>query len=216
MSFLNTILKIVFPVNCLSCGKSGEDLCFQCIGSFPEAERESENWVFPIYDYRHPAVKKTIWLLKYKGKKTLTKVLAQILYARIVEELSDLSKMENFRESVLVPIPLTRARKIERGFNQAELMCKKLMKLDTDNIFRLETKSLIKIKKTEHQARILDRSKRLKNIIGTFGVKRPERIKGKNIILIDDVTTTGATLSEAKKVLKCSGAKKVIAFTIAH
>jgi predicted amidophosphoribosyltransferase len=85
-------------------------------------------------------------------------------------------------------------------------------------ILTLKNKILIKPKETEHQARIKDRRTRLKNIIGSFAVKDSEKnkIKNRNIILIDDITTTGATLTEAKKVLKQAGARKIIAFTVAH
>ena len=75
---------------------------------------------------------------------------------------------------------------------------------------------LIKIKETEHQANIKERKDRLKNLSGSFSVKNAEMIKSRNIILIDDVITTGATLSEARKTLKQFGAKKIIAFTVAH
>ena len=71
-------------------------------------------------------------------------------------------------------------------------------------------------KNTEHQARIKDRRARLKNLSGSFAVKNEGLIKNKNIILIDDITTTGATLAEAKKILKQAGVRKVIAFTVAH
>ncbi len=220
MSFLNTILDLIFPVNCISCGQRGSDLCPNCLAEAPEALRESEDWIFPFYDYRHPNIKKAVWMLKYNGKKRLAGVFGEVIYNRILEELSDLSQMENFLDPILVPIPLSDKRLRERGFNQAEMICKKLMKLDAGNNFELENKVLIKIKETEHQARIEDRGQRLKNIVGSFAIKgnqkNNERIKGRNIILIDDVTTTGATLNEAKKVLKHAGAKKVIAFTVAH
>ena len=85
---------------------------------------------------------------------------------------------------------------------------------------KLEKDFLIKPKETEHQARIENRKERLKNIQGSFAVKNTANninsIKNKNIILIDDITTTGATLAEARKVLKQAGARKVIAFTVAH
>ena len=124
--------------------------------------------------------------------------------------------MENFRDALLVPIPLSGSRLRERGFNQALLLCESLVALDNNQNFKLEKNVLIKPKETEHQAKIEDRQKRLKNIIGSFAVKNPELIQKKNIILIDDITTTGATLHEAKKILRAAGARKVIAFTIAH
>jgi ComF family protein len=216
MKLGNTILDIFFPVKCLLCGKNGADLCLECLLGSPEAERESAEWIFPLYDYRHPTIKKAIWLLKYKGKKRLAGIFAEVMYGRILEELADRMNLENFFHPLLIPIPLAPKRLRERGFNQTLLICKKLVELDTDKNFELQKNILIKPKDTEHQARIENRSIRLKNIIGSFTVKNPEVLKNRNIILIDDVTTTGATLLEAKKTLKQFGAKKVIAFTVAH
>ena len=227
MGFLNTItnsiLNVIFPLKCVSCGEKGKDFCAVCLSDAPPAERETANWIFPLYDYRHPPIKKALWLLKYDGKKRLAKIFAEILYEKIMEELSELSVMENFHEPLLIPIPLSPKRYRERGYNQAELICRELIKIshlrysvDMHNKFILEKNILIKPKETEHQARIKNRRERLENIIGSFSVKNGENIKNRNIILVDDITTTGATLAEARKILKQSGAKKIIAFTVAH
>ncbi len=219
MRFLNTILDICFPAKCVSCKKSGSDLCLECLKEARAAERESARWIFPLYDYRNPIIKKSLWLLKYKGRKGLANVFAKIVYEKILEELSELSIMENFIDPILVPIPLSSKRYRERGFNQAELICREIIKithLRHGVNMELEKNVLIKPKETEHQALIRERNVRLKNIVGSFAVKNNERIANRNIILIDDITTTGATLSEAKKILKQSGARKVIAFTVAH
>lgn len=247
MHFLNTILNIVFPAKCILCGKSGTDLCLDCLKQAPGAERESAKWIFPLYDYRHPAIKKSLWLLKYRGKKRLANIFAEIIYEKILEELSELNLMENFIEPILIPIPLSTKRYRERGYNQAELICRELIKIDKnarsshppplslrrasgiyeDSVntklnLSLEKNILIKIKETEHQARIKDRRIRLKNLSDSFAIRddRQNRskdlIKGRNIILIDDITTTGATLNEAKKALKRADARKIIAFTVAH
>ncbi len=215
MGFLNTIFNIVYPMNCLACGKSGSDLCPSCLSDSPQAERETEKWIFPLYDYRHPPIKKALWMLKYKGKTRLANIFAEVLHGRIMEELSDLSLMENFNDALLVPIPLSKKRYKERGYNQSELICKELLKIDQRS-FQLETKVLIKPTETEHQARIENRKQRLKNIVGSFAVTNAEQIQNRNIILIDDITTTGATLNEARKVLKKAGTRKIIAFTVAH
>ncbi|MDO8659286.1 MAG: hypothetical protein Q7K54_01670 [Candidatus Parcubacteria bacterium] len=234
MSFLNTIqnsiLNIIFPVKCLVCGKSGSDFCSDCLGDCPFAERETVKWIFPVYDYRHPPIKKALWLLKYNGKKRFAKIFAEILYEKIIEELSDLIMMENFTNIILIPIPLSKKRYRERGYNQAELICRELIKInnlrsadakalaDKHGVdMKLEKDILIKIKETKHQARIGNRRERLLNIIGSFAIKNEKLSFSKNnIILIDDITTTSATLNEARKVLKQNGAKKVIAFTVAH
>lgn len=219
-------MNIVFPVKCILCGKTGVDLCLECLSGAPGAERESAKWIFPLYDYRHPAIKKSLWLLKYKGKKRLANVFAEIIYEKILEELSDLSIMENFNNIILIPIPLSPKRYRERGFNQAQLLCEEIIKINnlrgdvgSGGInLSLENNVLTKPKETEHQVRIKDRRARLKNLSGSFTVKNEKTnfIKNRNIILIDDITTTGATLTEAKKVLKQAGARKVIAFTVAH
>jgi len=214
--FLNTILDIIFPVNCIACKEKGSLLCIKCLSSSPSAERESADWIFPIFDYRHPPIKKAIWLLKYKGKQKIAEIFAEVIYGRVLEELTDLYQFENFREPILIPIPLALKRQRERGFNQATLLCNELVRLDKNQNFILKTNILVKPKDTLHQAQIENRNDRLKNIIGSFMVKNAELIKNRNIILIDDVLTTGATLTEARKTLKQSGAKKVIAFTIAH
>jgi len=223
MPFLNTILNIVFPVKCVVCGTDGEDLCVPCLSDSPPAERESAKWIFPLYDYRHPPIKKALWMFKYKGKKRLARIFAKNMYEGILEELADLSVMENFQDPLLIPIPLSGKRRRERGYNQAELICQELMKENSPNsgiTFTLGKNILIKPQETEHQARIENRAQRMKNIVGSFDIKdkrkNGEKIKGRNIILIDDITTTGATLAEAKKVLKQAGVRKVIAFTVAH
>lgn len=222
MRFLNTILDIVFPAKCIMCGKTGMDLCGTCLGNIPMAERESAKWIFPLYDYRHPFIKKSLWLLKYSGKKRLANIFAETIYDKILEELSDLSMMENFHEAILIPIPLSPRRYHERGFNQAELICREIIRLakTRGEVFALANNILIKIKETEHQARIKNRNVRFKNLVGSFAIKNEKQnaksIKNRNIILVDDITTTGATLNEARKVLRQAGARKVIAFTVAH
>lgn len=219
MNILNTILDLIFPTKCISCGKNSYYLCKSCLSNSREAERQCPEWVFPIYDYRDILIKKSLWLLKYNGKRRLAELFAQSVYPRIIEELSDLAPLENFTKPILIPIPLSNKRFRERGFNQSELICKYLMKIDRENNqcnFELIDNVLIKPKETIHQAKIENRNERLKNLKGTFTVKNQELIKKRNIILIDDITTTGATLNEAKKILKENGANKIIAFTIAH
>lgn len=214
--FLDTILDVIFPSICISCKKRGPVLCLACILASPQAERESARWIFPLFDYRHPPMKKAIWFLKYRKKRNLAKVFAEVMYPRILEELSDLIKLNNFQEPILIPIPLSRKRERERGFNQSLLLSQNLIRLDKNLNFKLEKNILIKTKDTKHQAQIKNKNERLKNLFNSFKIKNEKVIIGKNIILIDDVTTTGATLNEAKKVLKEAGAKKIIAFTIAH
>jgi competence protein ComFC len=155
-------------------------------------------------------------MLKYHNRKGLAENLGAVLYARILPEYIDLLQFSHFKDPVLVPAPLSKKRYKERGYNQSELLARGILRADSDQIFSLDTTLVEKIHHTKNQAGITNRSIRLRNLSGAFQVTNPARVAGKNIILIDDVTTTGATLAELRKVLQQAGAKKVIAFTVAH
>jgi competence protein ComFC len=149
---------------------------------------------------------------------------------KIMEELSELSLLENFLDPILIPIPLSETRYRERGYNQAELVCRNIVKINRNHLSGGESENkniklemakdvLIKSKNTENQAGIKGRRNRLRNIKGAFSLRFSEGIKtlkDRNIILIDDITTTGATLREARKILREGGARRIIAFTVAH
>jgi predicted amidophosphoribosyltransferase len=84
------------------------------------------------------------------------------------------------------------------------------------NFIYWEKNNLKKIKNTTPQFKIKSKEDRKKNIEDSLKIKNPKKIKGKNILLFDDILTTGATLNEAKKVLKKAGAKKIVFMVIAH
>ena len=117
--------------------------------------------------------------------------------------------MKNY---LIIPIPLHKDRERQRGFNQAELIGKII-----GEILNLpaEKNILARHKKTESQAKMKNWEKRSENLADAFSLRSSEAIKNKNIILVDDVHTSGATISEAAKILKANGAKKIIALVIA-
>ena len=176
--------------------------------------RETENKsIYALFDYRDEVIRHMVWALKYRRNRRVAQTFAVLLYDFLIEEFSDLSVYSDFYKPILVPIPLYRKRFRERGFNQSELLAKELVKID--NFCVLDTNILQKIKNTPHQTN-LHRHKRLKNVIDSFGVKNPDTIKNRNLVVLDDVTTTGATLNEAKKILLKAGAKKVVCVAIGH
>ena len=112
----------------------------------------------------------------------------------------------------LVPVPLHPARRRERGFNQSRLLARDLARLR--NVEVLDG-CLIKTRNAPAQAglRAADRER---NVRSAYAVRRPGRIRGKTLVLVDDVTTTGATLRECARVLMAAGAKEVRAITLAQ
>jgi ComF family protein len=114
---------------------------------------------------------------------------------------------------LIVPVPLSKARFIERGFNQAELIAKLLAQKTK---MPMDTSSLVRLKHTQRHRPGMDKTARQRLVKEAFAVVSSEKIKGKTIILIDDVLTSGATASNCAKVLKENGALKVYVLTLAR
>lgn len=168
-----------------------------------------------LFDYKDPLIRQAIWELKYRGNRKIVALFAECLHEDLVLELSNRRLSENFNNPLLLPIPISRERKRSRGFNQSELLAEALAKKDCGNFFEVNCLLLWKIKDAESQTK-KNRAERLKNLNGCFAIKDPNKIHNRNIILLDDVTTTGATFEEARKTLLLAGAKKIYCVAVAH
>ncbi len=211
------ILNILFPTYCVSCNTKNTLLCKKCIQNIPPPESNTnDSEIISVFSYKNDIARNAIQFLKYKNGKDLGKIFAHSLYDIVLEELNEQNIFSNFNNPILIPIPLSKNKIKERGFNQSKIIAREMSFIDNNSSFTLATNVLYKIKDTLNQASIKNRQQRLQNLRGCFTVKNPNKIRNKNIILIDDVTTTGATIKEARKTLLASGAKKVIAFTVAH
>ena len=224
--FQNTLLNIVFPKFCLNCKKEGDYLCQDCQGltgileyRFCLCEKASRlikeekcnrcrrnrrlDGLYFALPYQNAIVKNLIRQFKYEP---FAQELADTITSLIINHFQLLGKeMKNFSEFLLIPVPLTRRRLRWRGFNQAEEISKKLAGfLDAS----LTNNVLMKIKETQHQVDLSGKD-RWENVKGVFAVSNREKIKNKNILLMDDVYTTGATMEECAKSLKENGARSV-------
>ncbi len=145
--------------------------------------------------------------------------MGEALYERTLEEISNIRIFGAGRPILIIPIPLSKTRMRERGYNQAELLAKAFIKNAEENVFELRTDILTKGKDTPPQARITNRNQRLQNIKGAFSFHKnfnPNEIQGRTIIVVDDITTTGGTLTEAMQMFEKAGAKKVVGCAVAH
>ena len=115
--------------------------------------------------------------------------------------------MFSTKKIVLIPVPLHAARRRERGFNQIEWVLESLtVEFKDGTLAEVAPRVLERTRATDPQTR-LPRKERIKNVVGAFEVANMSRVQNTNVFLIDDVTTTGATLLNAGKPLKKAGAK---------
>ncbi len=231
----NWFSDLIFPVRCIGCDKFGDYICrgclgtisikknFECIGCkrntpfgqtcFLCAKINHVNQLLIAADYKNPLIEKTLKFLKYRFIRDLERPLS-ILTKRYLKWLTLDKKFNVFEANpLLIPVPLHPRRFNWRGFNQSELLVK-----DIADTFQMEMAHDVieRTINTAPQADIKEREERLKNLNGIFKIKNGIKITGREILLIDDVCTTGATLNECAKVLRSNGASKVVALVIAR
>lgn len=234
-----TLLNILFPRQCLSCGKFGSYFCQACIPSL----KTSTTTICPMctklspFGMTHPycktrysldgltsvfrytgAIQKGIKTIKYRRVRDIVPELTSITMNAIQKDKSNnyvsIIRIFDTDKPIIIPIPLHKKRYKERWFNQSELLAKEISeKLHLE----MRTDLLHRIKFHTPQAE-LKKEDRLKNIKGAFSINPKSKIQMSNlsIILLDDVWTTGATLREAGNMLKRTGVKKVWGLTIAR
>ncbi|MGL4774482.1 MAG: ComF family protein [Clostridium sp.] len=192
-----SLTEIIYPKNekCIICdGEYVDGICSNCKGKILRCnDKES-------YGYYSGVLKELILKFKFHKDFQCGEILGEFL--------SEINIGEDINDYIVTWIPITKRVKKNRGFNQSEYLAK---------IFARERnlkykKTLIKIKDTDSQKEI-GREARLKNLKGSFTAIE-NKVKGKKIILIDDVKTTGATLSEGKLALKNAGAREIRVLTV--
>ena len=168
-------------------------------------------------------LKESIHLLKYRGKIALAKPLGWILFATFLERYPKVEQGVcqdgSHGIDVIAPIPLYRWRMFKRGFNQAYLLIREFTSLwqtlfGSKAPWFMESRLLRRSKNTKTQTGFT-REERLKNMQNAFRVTDGSKVNGKNILLVDDVHTTGATTNEAAKVLYDAGAASVDVLVLA-
>jgi len=154
------------------------------------------------------ALRGLIHLLKYDNVLPA----APVLGAKLAEAITQLQTTGD-APPLLVPVPLHKSKRRERGFNQAELIVRAAVKSLPKP---LEVVQVLKRQRPTHSQVGLTREERIANLRDAFRVVAPERVKGRTVIVVDDVMTTGTTVSECARVLKKAGAKRVWAATVAR
>ncbi len=204
---------IFFPRHCIMCGQSGVLLCTPCLHKLPHAEK-NPSYCSSLYNYKSPTVKKIILYLKKNKSKELTTIIGKPLSDVCKDISSEYATIHQTQKTILVPIPISRTRLLERGFNQSKLIAESLLPYVSKSDYTLQEL----LQRTSHrkkQSTITSRQDRLKNMKNVFVAKKILP-KEPLYIIIDDVTSTGATIQEAKRALQKAGARHIAAVTVAH
>ncbi len=201
-----SIKKIFFDNNCIVCGNKLDDksfyLCYNCYNElkYTSSLKEiAEENLYYIWNYEG-VFKQILWSYKFHSRRAIATIINEL----IKEKLKFLIEKENV--DVIIPVPISKKRKIIRGFNQIEELLKTM---------DLKYTKIDRKKETRHMYSILNEQKRKENIKGSFAVNQGLLLDKKVIMIFDDVVTTGATAEEIKKeITKEYAPEKIITFSL--
>lgn len=220
---LRKIFTFVFPAQCIICAAvSKSNLCDHCAGQIPFNLEQNLPWAFSLYTYRNKNMAICVRHLKnFPDTEIIDQLIslgAPIVTAWFEKLLLDFPD----HQFICLPVPLHTSRFAERGYNQALCITESFLKYITSSFkdvsITINSNLLRKEKLTKKQALVADRNERLKNINGAFCISKkflPRDVSKVIFIIIDDITTTGGTLSEIKNVLD-PYTEKIVAFTLGH
>lgn len=218
-NYIEKAVEMVFPPKCIFCGcllETGLKLhiCGKCHAEIPFArecilrpgKKRSGGCDHAIYVCSYSGIiKESLIRFKFFNKPVYYRTFARLLAERLSEAGDDC------KADIIASVPLYKERQLLRGYNQAALLAEELGR---ETGVRVGRNLLSRVRNTEVQS-LLTGKTRENNILNAFKVNDNANVKGKAILLVDDVLTTGSTVDECSRVLKEAGASKVIAAVIA-
>lgn len=224
-----SLLDVLFPKTCASCGAGDSFFCEQCEKALhifsPQClicgsrnmdtsiclscrRKTALSHFYAPFSYKDVGIRNAIHRLKYDRMKWYGLFLGSFIGMGL-----SIYEVRIPKNAICVPIPLHASRARKRGFNQSELIAESLCK---HLGIMLEKNILVRTKETKSQVELKNHGEREANMSGAFSVSKPELIFQKTILLVDDVATSGATLNEAAVILKSAGARSVWGLTTAR
>ena len=214
MKILSSALDLIFPPVCGFCGKVNNNyICKDCnktvnaialnkIANYNNKFFKNHLYIFKYEDI----IREKIIKFKFENEAYLYRTFAQA----VLNNKENIKFIEEY--DYLIPVPIHKRRKKQRGYNQSELIARAI----NDNIksIKLQTNILIKDKNIVPQS-TLNQNERIENIKNVYKILNKEKIKNKKILILDDIFTTGSTVNECSRILKEAGAKKIGVLTIA-
>lgn len=211
-AFFQNLLQTLFPSTCACCGDvlvSGEkQICINCLAELSATLYSAHNdnrterqlagripflYATSIYVFRQGnTVQKLIHAMKFHGNSDLCILIGR----QMGLELLASGRFDDI--DLLVPVPLHWRRRLQRGYNQSELLCRGIAQVMHRPV---NTRALVRHRHT-HQQSLQASTEREANVEGAFSIRRPDDLSGKHILLVDDVLTTGATLTSCCDAFK--------------
>ncbi len=237
----NFFLDLIFPRHCLGCNHIVTDenqsyLCSVCFSTIPVKgdftcafchapvvngktcpfciKNHYLDRLLVATSYEFPLVEKILKTMKYRFVKSLADDSAKLM-TKYFEKKISVMRPPIFGPSVplVVPIPLYYQRLNWRGFNQSEIIAQKIAEYFG---WPFDSEVLKRTRNPKPQAEISNKKERFENVSGIFTCLKPGVVNSKQILLIDDISTTGSTLEDCARALKDAGAKEVIGFVMAR
>lgn len=209
---LRKLQLLLFPPKCILCKKllpkGVTDLCHTCRKDAPEFKKSRLRFSYvagwtSVWYYKDN-VRGSIHRFKFRNRRHYAKAYGRILAVKL--------EKDGFRDfDILTYVPVSLLRQLGRGYDQVELICNALAK----EFGITPVRCLKKIRNTPPQSGIKEVARRRANVLGSYQCLCPEAVKGKRILLLDDVITTGATVSECSRVLLSAGATEVFCASVA-
>ena len=217
MNLLETVLDFIFPPTCGFCNKMGEGyLCQNCKQKITNSNiyfnqldfyQNKDTFIdehFYLFSYTEP-IREKILQYKFDDKAYLANTIYEFFMNN--EKLYGFLK----KYDIMIAVPISTIRKRERGYNQSELLARKISRLAD---IQLE-KQVLKKQKSNQPQSSLNKEQRKENVKNVYKVQNELKISNKKVLLVDDIYTTGATVNECAKMLKQAGCKEVGVLTIA-
>ena len=234
MNLFSIVLDILFPCLCLGCMRplaGGTStvcvlcrqqfrlptafLCPVCRGRIPAGSglpprirlchRDSDYILLPLARYAQPVAQALVRHLKFGRKFEIAGLFAEIAVEAV--------RAVNLKFDCVVPIPLSGARLRERGFNQAGLIAEQISRLLAVTYC---ARALLRTRDTKRQTDLKTWQERARNLKDSFTVSQPNSVRGKIVLLVDDVWTSGATMGVAARALRKAGAQRVVGLVVAR
>lgn len=204
--------RILFPRTCLVCGINDTWICQSCLLKLPPSSGSPLSWVRSVWAYQNQTVRKIIWFLKFKKRHGILEDIQGYVLLRFESFLKEKNLLG--KNLLLIPVPITARSKHKRGYNQSTLIARTLVQRKPNMVVRDDI--LLKVINHLPQNKIKNRVARSQNVLNSCRSRPFQYETYDAIILIDDVSTTGATLLEARRALREHTRKNIFGFVLTH